>query len=133
MNRNLYVLDGHEPRRARSVLEWMQWFANADRTIALTSIDDIEVSTVFLGIEHEYSPHGHLRGQPVLFETAIFETSKVVRVFRYRTWDEAARAHAFIVECLQDAIHKRRLDPNQAIEEAQQRWLKRGVNEHGNA
>lgn len=132
MNRNLYVLDGKEPRRARSVLEWMHWFARADRTVALTSIDDVEVSTVFLGLDHEYSPHGvRYHGQPMLFETAIFMNSKMVRLFRHPSWDEAERAHAFIIECLQDAMHKRRLDPNEAIEETQIRWLKHGVN-HGN-
>ncbi|CAJ4954641.1 Uncharacterised protein [Burkholderia pseudomallei] len=135
MNRNLYVLDGHEPRRARSVLEWMHWFANTDRTVALTCIDELEVSTVFIGIDHEFSPHGlRYHGQePMLFETAVFTGSRVTRVVRHPSWDEAAHAHAFIVECLQDAIHKRRLDPNQAIDEAHARWLKQGVNEHGNA
>lgn len=135
MNRNLYVLDDKEPRRARSVLEWMHWFANTDRTVALTRIDGMEISTVFVGIDHEYSPHGvHFHGQqPMLFETAIFTTSGVMRVFRHPTWAEAEQAHAFVVECLQDAIHKRRLDPNQAIGEAQARWLQHGVNEHGDA
>lgn len=133
MNRNLYVLDGHEPRRARSVLDWMKWFACTDRAVALTSIDGLEVSTVFVGIDHEYSPHGvRFDGHPMLFETAVFMTSRVVRVFRYPTWDEAEAGHGFIVECLQDAVHMRRLGPNEAIEEAQRRWLQRGVNEHGN-
>jgi hypothetical protein len=134
MNRNLYVLDGREPRRARSVLDWMKWFACTDRTIAHTLIDGIELSTVFIGIDHEFSPHGErYRGQPMLFETAVFMTSRVVRAVRYPTWDEAIAGHCLFVECLQDAIHKRRLDPNQAVEEAQARWLQRGVNEHGNA
>ncbi|MBF3951877.1 hypothetical protein ISG27_12605 [Burkholderia pseudomallei] len=135
MNRNLYVLDGHEPRRAHSVLEWMHWFANADRHVALTCIDEMEVSTVFIGIDHEFSPHGlRYHGQaPMLFETAIFTGSQVSRVVRHPSWDEAAQAHALIVECLQDAIHKRRIDPNQAIAEAEAQWLQRGVKEHGNA
>lgn len=135
MNRNLYVLEGKEPRRALSVLDWMKWYANADRTVALTSIDGMDVSTVFIGIDHEYSPHGvrYRIARPRLFETAIFTSSKVVRAFRHETWDEAAQAHAFIVECIQDAVHRRRIDPNQAIAEAEERWLQRGVSEHGNA
>lgn len=134
MNRNLYVLDGHEPRRARSVLDWMKWFAGTDRTLAHTLIDGIELSTVFIGIDHEFSPHGvRYHGQPMLFETAIFMTSRVVRAVRYPSWDEAMTGHCMFVECLQDAIHRRRLDLNQAIEEAQARWLQRGVNDHGNA
>ncbi|ARK56271.1 hypothetical protein [Burkholderia pseudomallei] len=134
MHRNLYVLDGKEPRHARSVMEWGTWFATADRCVAATQIDDIVVSTVFIGIDHEFSPHGtRYHGAPMLFETAIFAASEVVRVLRYPTWDEAAKGHAFIVECIQDAVHRRRLDPNQAIDEAQERWLQRGVDEHGNA
>ncbi|MBK3333517.1 hypothetical protein [Burkholderia pseudomallei] len=136
MNRTLYVLDGKEPRRASSVLEWMHWYANADRTVALTRIDEMDVSTVFIGIDHEYSPHGvRYDGEPMLFETAVFATTtaRVVRAFRHPTWAEAERAHAFIVGCLLDAICRRRLDPNQAIDEAHQRWLQHGVSEHGNA
>lgn len=134
MNRNLYVLDGHEPRRARSVLDWMKWFSCTDRTLARSVIDGIELSTVFIGIDHEFSPHGtRYHGRPMLFETAIFMTSRVVRAVRYPSWDEALAGHCMIVECLQDAIHKRRLDPNQAVDEAHARWLQHGVNEHGDA
>jgi hypothetical protein len=134
MNRNLYVLDGKEPRHARSMLEWVKWFANADRKVAVTRIDDMEISTVFVGIDHEYSPHGvRYHGQPMLFETAVFTGSRVVRVFRHPSWAEAEQAHAFIVECIQDAVHGRRIDSNQAIAEAQERWLQHGVDEHGNA
>lgn len=134
MFRNLYVLDGKEPRRARSVIEWGTSFKGSGWRVAATKIDGIDVSTVFIGIDHEFSPHGvRYKGPPMLFETAIFAMSQVVRVFRYPTWDAAAEGHAFIVECIQDAVHRRRLDPNQAIDEAQERWLQRGVDEHGNA
>jgi hypothetical protein len=135
MNRTLYVLDGHEPRRARSVLDWMKWFAGTDRTVAHTRIDGIELSTVFIGIDHEFSPHGvrYHGHRPMLFETAVLSAARFVRALRYPTWDEALTGHCLLVESLQDAMHRRHLEPDEAIDEGLTRWLQHGVNEHGNA
>jgi hypothetical protein len=48
------------------------------------------VSTVFLGIDHNYS----LEGPPVLFETMIFVDGPLSEFQeRYCTWEEAKRGH----------------------------------------
>ena len=89
-----YKLDGHEPVPEPNLIVWLLWFEVAtesgERIVAQTAIDEhLEVSTVFLGIDHR---HGEA-GPPLLFETAIFEHGSLVRLFRYSTWAEAEIGH----------------------------------------
>ena len=63
---NHYVLDGHTPVSA-GIYTWARWFEKAERHVANTQVNDIRVSTVFLGMDHSF---GH--GDPLLFETMIF-------------------------------------------------------------
>jgi hypothetical protein len=89
-----YILDGHEPVRCADALEWARWLETADRRVALTSVDGIRVSTVFLGVDH-----GGGRGQPILFETTAFDDYGEVGVpglptfGRYSTWQQAEAGH----------------------------------------
>jgi hypothetical protein len=58
--------------------------------------DDVAVSTVFLGINHNYTG-----GAPVLFETMIFGGPWDQYQWRYTLRTEAERGHAAIVAKLQ--------------------------------
>lgn len=84
-----YILDGHEPVPC-DIETWKRWFESADRQVAETIQDDVRVSTVFLGIDHNF---GDLFGRPVLFETMVFVGHDNVACDRYRTWDEAEAGH----------------------------------------
>ena len=66
-----YILDGtHEPVPVTDVLAWAHWHEMTDRRVALTAVTPtIEVSTVFLGLDHNFSGHG----PPLLFETMVFQ------------------------------------------------------------
>lgn len=48
------------------LLEWAEKM-QATRRVALDQVDEVTISTVFLGIDHQW-----LEGPPLLFETAIF-------------------------------------------------------------
>lgn len=105
MNRDLYVLDGKEPRQAHSVIEWMRWYADAQRLIARTLIGgNLEVVTMFLAVAPK---DGRGDGQPpALFETTAFIggfSFDAVRLLRSHTWSEAEAAHAFIAKQMQEA------------------------------
>jgi hypothetical protein len=64
-----YILDGHTPVPVADVLTWGRWFETADRTVARTAVAaGVEVSTVFLGLDHHFTGHG----PPLLFETMVF-------------------------------------------------------------
>ena len=88
-----YKLDGRTPVpcTAEELGAWMQ---DADRTVALDTVDDWTISTVFLGIDHEWSDDA----PPLLFETMVFEGDSTTGVvWRYTTWEEAERGHRNVV------------------------------------
>ena len=100
-----YILQGHTPVQASSMREWAEFFEDASRRIVrktrLTS--DIQVSTVFLGIDHSF---GH--GPPLLFETMVFRSGSGEEMDRCSTWDEAEAMHERMIEavCQSDGISK---------------------------
>lgn len=88
-----YILggaDGHTPILTDDLMEWAQWFETAERHVNDTTIGDVRVSTVFLGLDHNFSGEG----EPVLFETMIFGGPMTEEQMRYSTWEQAALGHA---------------------------------------
>lgn len=90
-----YILENGKVKPA-DFMEMGGFFADIDqRRIDLTRInDEIEVSTVFLGIDHNWSGEGG----PILFETIIFGGPRDSEMRRYRTMREAKEGHWKIVE-----------------------------------
>lgn len=95
-----YRLEGHRPVRCADLMEWALWYENlADRIVAKTHIGVLEVSTVFLGLDHNFSrylPGGDRT--PILFETMIFngDEDDFYQV-RCATWEEAEDNHRIAV------------------------------------
>lgn len=92
-----WMLDGHTPVPAPSLMEWARWYETADRRVARTRIGEAEVSTVFLGLNHNFEHSG----RPVLFETMVFGGPWDEHQWRYSTWEEAEEGHAGIVAMLE--------------------------------
>lgn len=89
-----YILDERgEPRLEPDILKWGQWFETADLMVARTQIGDAVVSTVFLGIDHNYGG-----GVPVLYETVAFGGALDQDGERYCTRAEAEAGHKALVE-----------------------------------
>ena len=85
-----YRLDGHTPVPEPDLVAWGSWFVTADRTVARTWLaPDVEVSTVFLGLDHAFQPGG----PPLLFETMIFGGRLDGHQERFTTWAEAVTGH----------------------------------------
>lgn len=87
--------------------EWaVQFEDGATRRVALTRIGPYEISTVFLGLDHNFYPGG----PPILFETMSFVTTGgQLRPEadnpidgRDSTWTEAEDRHRLAVEWLQE-------------------------------
>jgi hypothetical protein len=92
-----YVLggpDGKTPIAEPDSMRWGTWLEHADRCVAVTGNDDRRVSTVFLGLDHNFGD----RSQPVLFETMVFGGAHAGEQERYCTWDEAEYGHKRYVE-----------------------------------
>jgi hypothetical protein len=88
---HLYVLDGTTPVPASDLETWGQWFqANNNRIVKQEDVGRYHVSTVFLGIDHNFA----MTGPPVLFETMVFGGSGDDEYCdRCSTWDEALVMH----------------------------------------
>ena len=93
-----YILEGREPKAVDDVIEWARWFEKADLHVAKTKIlSDVEVSTVFLGLDHNFSG-----GEPILFETMIFGGKYDQYQERYATWAEAEAGHEVAVKLAEE-------------------------------
>ena len=76
----LYILDGKTPVPAVSAIDWGRWFHAAQRRVALTRVGPYCVSTVFLGIDHQWGD-----GPPLLFETMVYFETVVYCIYSRRS------------------------------------------------
>lgn len=74
-----YILDKQgNPVPERDYLAWARWYEHANRSVAFTEFAWGAVSTVFLGLDHNFQssaeedPLGH---KPVLWETMVFQNA----------------------------------------------------------
>lgn len=88
-----YILRGHGVKKEPDLLEWGEWFQEHPRSLKRTTICDSVISTVFLGLNHNY-----FGDKPILFETMIFVGGHGGDMRRYSTWDEAIIGHWKMVE-----------------------------------
>ena len=89
----MYILEGKTPVPCNDGLKWGRWFEKADRHVARTDEDGVDVSTVFLGTDHGWG-----QGTPLLFETMVFGGELDGEQERYSTWEEAEAGHKAMVE-----------------------------------
>jgi hypothetical protein len=85
----IYILSGKEPVPCKDFQKWAIWMEEntEKKTIALNSIRDVTVSTVFLGIYIGESKH------PLLFETMVFGGKMDKYQMRYSDYDMAIEGH----------------------------------------
>ena len=84
-----YILKDKVPVECPDLHTWGKWMETADRHVDRTEITpEIEVSTVFLGLDHNWG-----EGSPVLFETMIFGGTHAEEQDRYTTWEDAEAGH----------------------------------------
>ena len=91
-----YILDNKgNPIPEPDIFKWGKWFEKAERHIGDTTIGDIRISTVFLGLDHGY---GLERGNPVLWETMIFGGELDGEMERYTSLKDALNGHQQMVD-----------------------------------
>jgi hypothetical protein len=96
-----YILDGHNPVGCDDVLAWGRWFEShrSERIVKQENIGDFRVSTVFLGLDHQYGD-----GPPLLFETMVFSRDGGgEEQERCSTWDQAVAMHDRLAQPYRDA------------------------------
>lgn len=92
-------------RETHDTKEWAQYFEIANRRVGYDEVNDYIISTVFLGLDHGFG-----QGEPLLFETMIFDKKQPVKgmngsyesvyMMRYTNYDEAFATHQHMVERL---------------------------------
>ena len=87
-----YVLSGQKAVPC-SMAEWASRFELVCH-VGDTTIGGVRVSTVFLGIDHNWS----VDGPPLIFETMVFGGDFDRDQDRYSTWEEAKQGHAVAVD-----------------------------------
>lgn len=98
-----YILDGHAVVKEPDLIKWGAWFEKGNRTVKKTRLEVsmtngltkkdkklgfVEISTVFLGIDHAFDG-----GEPLLFETMVFGGEMDQEMDRCGTWEAAEKMH----------------------------------------
>jgi hypothetical protein len=99
-----YILIDRRVVECADLMQWAKWFEMSRKDgsfrVAGTEVGDYWVSTVFLGLNHNWA----LSGPPVLFETIVFSEKEDFgsdeQMARYCTYEEAERGHNRLVEML---------------------------------
>lgn len=113
MLKNLYILGRFgRPKQCDDLMQWCSWFETSNRGLEYTVIKDanrkgiggIHVSTVFLGIDHNFSQ----KGKPLLWETMVFGGPLSEHGERYSSAADAKKGHKRWVE----AAHGKRPAPS---------------------
>ncbi len=74
-------------------MEWADAFEHAERRIGRDQIGKLGVSTVWLGLDHNFGG-----GPPLIFETMIFGLSDDEYQERYPTLEDAQEGHQRAIE-----------------------------------
>ena len=68
MSFDKYILnDKGEPIVEEDLMKWAKWFQTGKRSVADDTFNGIRVSTIFLGLDHNYSS----KGPPVYLQKRI--------------------------------------------------------------
>ena len=93
-----YILVGHRVKLEPDLTKWACWFETSNRRVARDTVNGISVSTVFLGLDHQFGD-----GPPMLFETMTFGPSDHEQLCeRCSTWEEAEEQHRRVVQSLRE-------------------------------
>ena len=83
-----YVLVNKKVVPCKSLLAWGEFMEGADRVVKKSHVDGVEISTVFLGVDHAF-----MGGPPLFFETMIFGGEFNEEQYRCSTWEQAEKQH----------------------------------------
>jgi hypothetical protein len=99
-----YILDEHKNVVPVDMDTWSKWYSKADRRVAHDHVNEYRVSTVFLGLDHNF---GMQPRTPLIFETMVFSPDTRQERFarRYSTWDEAVAGHAEAIRWATPILH----------------------------
>lgn len=97
-----YILDENgEPKIEEDLMKWAQWFGSAQRIIAIDTVDEADVSTVFLALDHSWGSE-----HPILWESMIFGGALDGTQQRYSSKEEALAGHAELLSWVKQRLNE---------------------------
>lgn len=105
-----YKLDSdNNPIPCSSIIEYQEWVKKHGTTVAESSFLDtggekIQVSTVFLGLDHSYNST-----IPILWETMVFGGLLNQEQQRYASFQEALKGHNEVVDYAKKTINTKQM------------------------
>ena len=99
-----YILNAQgEPVAELNLLKWAEWFEHSDqqRIVCQETISGIEVSTVFLALNHNFGNPM----TPILWETKTFGAVKEITKRCSGNREQAEAMHFEVVQEVQKSIH----------------------------
>lgn len=109
LDRYYYKLQGKLAVPCEDLREWGEWMSKNDRTVHKTTIEGVLVSTVFLGLNHNYG-----EGDPLLFETMVFRDEEYSGTVDFDVVYEEGQSSGFWGDCIRtsswgeaEAAHKK--------------------------
>jgi len=97
LDNHMYILVGKTAITTGDALLWAMFMEHENRQVDRTEINGVSVSTVFLGLNHNY-----WGGVPILFETMVFGGAYDQYQRRYATWEEAEQGHKEAVALIEE-------------------------------
>jgi hypothetical protein len=103
-----YILKGKRVIPVDDLYVWGEWMEKrTERRVAKTTLSDGKwVSTVFLGLDHNFTR----KGRPLLFETMVFPKrgdNNELDMDRYSTWSQAEKGHKKMVDKWEKEVKKK--------------------------
>ena len=96
-----YILKDKQPVFEPDIVKWGMWISDHEnKRVAFDTIEGVEVSTVFLGTDHNF-----FGKPPILFETMIFGGEHNEYQEIYKTWVGAEAGHARAIKMVKAALH----------------------------
>ena len=97
-----YILKNRIPVVELDLIKWGQWFEKTERQVKNKVIGDSRISTVFLGLDHNFNG-----GEPILWETMVFGGELDLEQDRCSgSWEQAEAMHARMIEKVKECSKK---------------------------
>lgn len=108
LNFGRYILDAEgRPVPEPNLYKWAEWFETGNRIVKLETIGAYHISTIFLGLDHNFSGHG----PPILWETMVFGVGQPMLAQRQDrcagSREQAEAMHAAMVERILEPQRRR--------------------------
>lgn len=95
-----YYLNDDKTYKPCDLMTWANQLKNMDVHVAEDVLEGKLISTVWLGLDHNY-----FGGKPLLFETMVFDQDDLGHdhyMARYSSWDEALAGHQDAIQWVKD-------------------------------